>query len=435
MPHFNRSNGYHSLTERLNRFPQGAPPSELLTKILALLFTEEEAKLVGQLPMHPFAPALAARIWGMREVQAYRTLDGLAKRALLLDIEYEGEKLYFLPPPMTGFFEFSLMRVRGDIDQTALSRLLYQYLNQEEEFIRRLFLEGKTRIGRIMVGEDEVAPAHVTRVFNYERASEVIKGARRIGIGTCSCRHKMQHLGRACAAPMETCMVFDDVADSLIRHGHARAVDSAQCLDVLQQAREHNLVQFAQNVQEGVSFICNCCSCCCEALITARKFCNLQPVISTNFIAELKPENCSGCGRCIDACPAEAMRLVSANDPQRPWLRRCIQDSDRCLGCGVCVRVCRSGALSLVPRTERVVTPTDNAHRIVLMALERGKLQHLIWDNHAMLSHRAMAAIFGAILKLPPVKQTLAASELGSRYLQGVIERQAYHTSRVGFRY
>lgn len=158
MPHLNRRNAYSSLMERLNRFPQGAPPSELLTKILALLFTEKEAKLVGQLPMHPFSPAKAAEIWRVREVEAFRTLEELAKRALLLDAEHDGEKLYLLPPPMAGFFEFSLMRVRADIDQAALSRLLYQYLNQEQEFISGLFMEGRTRIGRIMVGENEVPP-------------------------------------------------------------------------------------------------------------------------------------------------------------------------------------------------------------------------------------------------------------------------------------
>lgn len=429
------SNGYNSLTERLNRFPQGAPPSELLTKILALLFTEKEAELVGHLPMHPFSPAKAAQIWRMREVEAFRTLESLAKRALLLDAELEGEKLYVLPPPMSGFFDFAFMRARTDIDQEALSRLLHQYLNLEEEFIKELFLGGETRVGRILVDEEQIPQASITRVLNYERASEVIKGASRIGVGTCYCRHKMQHLGHACSAAMETCLVFGDVAESLIRHGHAREIDSKQGLDLLQQSREQNLVQFCDNVQEDVSSICNCCSCCCDALIAARKFSSLRPVNTTNFIVALKQETCSGCGRCVDACPAEALKLVSANAPQHPWMRKCEQDAQRCLGCGVCVRNCRSKALTLAARGERVVTPVDTAQKTVLMAIERGKLQHLIWDNRAMFSHRAMAAIVGAILRLPPVKQTLARSQLGSHYLQGVIERHADRSCRTSYRY
>ncbi|HBG06940.1 MAG: (Fe-S)-binding protein [Geobacteraceae bacterium GWC2_58_44] len=426
MPHLINSNGYSSLIERLNRFPQGAPPSELLAKILALLFTDKEAELVSRLPIRPFTAGMAAQLWGMREVEAFRMLEGLADRALMLDsVQQDGEKIYVLPPPIAGFFDFSLMRARPDIDQKALSELLYQYLNMEEDFVRSLFIEGKTRLGRIMVGEDEIAPANVTRVLNYERASEVIKGAWKIGVGTCYCRQKMHHVGRACAASMEMCMTFNTVADPLIRHGHAREIDRVECLDLLQQAREQNLLQFAENAQGGVSFICNCCGCCCEAMIAARKFSNLKPVHTSNFVAGLRLDLCSGCGRCIDACPVEAVSLVSANDAQHHWMRKCVQDSERCLGCGICARVCRSGALFLVPRAERVITPVDGAHRVVLMAIERDKLQHLIWDNQALFSHRAMAAILGVILRLPPVKQALASSQLGSRYLHAMIQRKA----------
>jgi len=424
--------GYTSLAERLNRFPQGAPPSELLTNILSLLFTEQEAALLSGLPMRPFSAGMAARLWGMREVNAFRLLEGLAERALLLDIELEGEKMYVLPPPMAGFFEFALMRVRRDINQELLSVLLHQYLNMEDQFIRSLFTEGQTRLGRIMVGEEEIPPAHEPRVMNHERASEVIKTAWKIGIADCACRHKMQHLGKGCAAPREICMIFNGVADSLIRHGHAREVESAECLELLQMAREQNLVQFAENVQGGVSFICNCCGCCCEALLAARKFSSLRPVRTTNFVAETNREHCSGCGRCVDACPVVAVALVSAKDPQHPWQRKSVQDCRRCLGCGVCVRVCKSAAITLAPRGERVITPVDSAHRVVLMALEKGKLQNLIWDNQTLFSHRALAAVVGAILRLPAVKQALAKSQLGSRYLDTMIQRHGERYGRLG---
>ena len=57
------------------------------------------------------------------------------------------------------------------------------------------------------------------------------------------------------------------------------------------------------------------------------------------------------------------------------------------------------------------------------MAIERGKLQNLIFDRQALWSHRAMAAILGVILRLPPVKQAMASRQLGSRYLEKMIER------------
>ena len=55
------------------------------------------------------------------------------------------------------------------------------------------------------------------------------------------------------------------------------------------------------------------------------------------------------------------------------------------------------------------------------MAIERGKLQNLIFDNQVLWSHRAMASVLGVILKLPPVKQALASEQLKSRYLETLL--------------
>jgi hypothetical protein len=64
----------------------------------------------------------------------------------------------------------------------------------------------------------------------------------------------------------------------------------------------------------------------------------------------------------------------------------------------------------------------NGAHRAVLMAIERGTLQHLIFDNGAFASHRAMAAVLGVILKLPPAKQLMASRQMKSRYLARLLE-------------
>ena len=72
-------------------------------------------------------------------------------------------------------------------------------------------------------------------------------------------------------------------------------------------------------------------------------------------------------------------------------------------------------------RKEKVITPVNSAYRIVLMAIERGKLQHLILDNRLLFSHRALAAIFGVIFRMPPVKQILASKQLQSRYLEKIL--------------
>ncbi len=95
--------GYNDLADRLNKFPQGAPKSETLFKILSILMTEKEAALIAQLPIKPFTAKTAASIWKMNETEAARQLEALANRVLLIDIPENGEIKYVLPPPMAGF--------------------------------------------------------------------------------------------------------------------------------------------------------------------------------------------------------------------------------------------------------------------------------------------------------------------------------------------
>ena len=423
MAHHTLKNGYSQLAERLNRFPQGAPPSELLFKILAMLFSEKEAELVALLPIKPFSVDKASQIWKMDRVSAQKVLEALASRAILVDIERDGESIYVLPPPMAGFFEFSLMRVRDDIDQQLLSELFYQYMNVEEDFIKNLFTQGETQLGRTFVNEPALSEENALHVLDYERASEVIRAASHRAVGECYCRHKMHHMGRACDAPLQICMTFNTTGASLIKHGAAREVGVDECLDLLQQAYDHNLVQFGENVRQRVSFICNCCGCCCEAMIAARRFAVLNPVHTTNFLPVVAEESCTGCGKCVSICPVEAVMLVSANDPHKASRKKAKIDEDLCLGCGLCVRGCPQDSLSLKTREKRVITPMDGVHRVVVMAIERGILQHLIFDNQALRSHRALAAILGVILKLPPAKQILANKQVKSRYLETLLQR------------
>lgn len=423
MAHHTTKSGYSQLTDRLNRFPQGAPPSELLDKILAMLFSEREARLVSLLPIRPFTAEKAAEVWKMGLVEALNVLDRLSSRAILVDIDQNGTTQYVLPPPMAGFFEFSLMRVRKDIDQKCLSELFYEYLNVEEDFIKHLFCLGDTQLGRTFVHEPVLTNGNAVHVMDYERTSEVIKTAEHMGISTCYCRHKMYHVGKACDNPMDICMTFNTSARSLIKYGHARRVDAVEGMDLLDQAYASNLVQFGENVRERVNFICNCCGCCCEAMIAARRFAVSNPVHTSNFIPEINDADCTGCGKCVTVCPVEAMTLVSAHDPKHPKKKSARLNQEICLGCGLCVRVCQEGSLELIPLARRVITPLNSAHRSVVMAIERGTFQHLIFDNRVLFSHRALSAVLGVILKLPPFKQIMASKQVKSRYLETLISR------------
>ncbi len=425
MAHHTARESYRKLSERINRFPQGAPPTELLFRILEVLFTPEEAELVSRLPLRPFTVERAAAAWKKPEAEARKILEALASRGMMLDLDSRRGQTFVLPPPMAGFFEFSMMRVGDHYDQKLLAELFHQYLNVEEDFVKALFATGETQMGRVFVDERAIASDGTLHVLDYERASEAIERASEIGIGTCYCRHKASHLGRACDAPMDICMTFGSTARALIKHGVVRRVDKAECRDLLDQALDRKLVQFGENVREHVSFLCNCCGCCCDAMLAAKRFAVFHPINTTSFLPAIAEDTCSGCMKCADACPVEAMGIVSAADPRQPKRKKSKVNEEICLGCGVCARVCDKHAITLKPRARRVITPVNTAHRWVVMAIERGKLQELIFDNQALASHRAMAAILGVILKLSPVKQVMASRQMKSRYLDRLLSRGA----------
>ncbi len=417
MSHIVGKSAYKSLEERINKFPQGAPPSETLYKILSILFSEKEAAYVAQLPVRPFTVKRAAKIWKVNEVNAEKLLNRLAARALLLDMDHSGTRQFMLPPPMAGFFEFSMMRIRNDIDQKLLGELFYQYLNVEEDFVKELFLSTETRLGRVFVQEGVLTNENEVRILDFERASHIIKSAEHIGISTCYCRHKMHHAGHGCDAPMDICMTFGNAAASLIKYNYAREVEASEGIELLHRAYENNLVQCGENVREDVTFICNCCGCCCEAMVAAKKFGMLHPVQTTNYMPEINDQSCTKCGRCMKACPIGAIEIRT----DEADIKTMKINEEVCLGCGVCVRNCGKNSIMLKRRNQKIITPVNSVHRTVLMAIEKGMLQNLIFDNQAFGSHRAMAAVLSAILKLPPIKQAMASKQMKSVYLDKLI--------------
>lgn len=420
MSHIVAKSAYKSLEERLNRFPLGAAPTETLYKILALLFSEKEAALVAQLPIKPFSIKQAAKIWKVSHNEARIVLDELANRCILIDLETNGTKVFVLPPPMAGFIEFSMMRVRDDLDQHLLGQLYYEYMNVEEDFVKGLFDRTQTQLGRAFVNEPVLTSEQSVHVLDYERATHVIESASHIGISMCYCRHKMEHVGKACDAPMDICMTFNGVAASLIKRDYARKVDISECKELLHQAYEHNLVQFGENVRNKVSFICNCCGCCCEALLAQKRFGHLHPIETTNFLPKCNEEQCISCGKCERVCPVDMITMEVKNGKKVPAVNESL-----CIGCGVCVRNCPNKSLLLQEREKRILTPANSVHKAVLMAIEKGTLQELIFDNKALVSHRAMAAILSAILKLSPIKKAMASEQMKSIYLDKLLSKNS----------
>ena len=92
-------------------------------------------------------------------------------------------------------------------------------------------------------------------------------------------------------------------------------------------------------------------------------------------------------------------------------------DESICIGCGVCSLKCETGSMKLRKRESRVFYPETSFERVILMALERGNLQNLIFQDPQNMTQRFMRGVVGGFMRLPPVKKALMSDQLQSRFL------------------
>src|SRR5664280_1025289 len=114
----------------------------------------------------------------------------------------------------------------------------------------------------------------------------------------------------------------------------------------------------ADNVQRDVTYMCNCCGCCCGRMQAIRGVGITNAIVSSNWVAETDFSNCRGCKKCFHRCPAEAITMVD-NDGKGRRKYWSVVDPQKCLGCGVCTDVCRWEGRYMVPRPHRVFTADD----------------------------------------------------------------------------
>ena len=188
------------------------------------------------------------------------------------------------------------------------------------------------------------------------------------------------------------------------------------------RSRELGLVFCADTVQRGVMFVCQCCGCCCNALLAISRFGCANFVTTSSFVADSDPTACEGCGG--RACPIHAIEMVADSGLGKRAKKPRI-DLDLCPGCGVCALKCKSGAIKLHKRPQRVLHPDTMFERTILQCLERGTLQNQLFDDPGSKTQAFLRGFAGAFLQLPPVKRALMSNVLRSRFL---------HTLKLGAR-
>jgi Pyruvate/2-oxoacid:ferredoxin oxidoreductase delta subunit len=324
-----------------------------------------------------------------------------------------------LAPVVIGFFEFTFMRVREDAPMERLAELFHEYMFDDDSFAHAVF-RGSTQIGRSLVREEALPEDPQVEVLDWELATHIVSEAPSVAVSLCPCRAHAALIGQACGAPTRTCLTFGGAADALVRAGIAEKITNEEGLAVLAMSKSAGLAQTADNVKHGISYMCNCCGCCCGMMQSIRRYGITGAIVSSNWVAHVDLDMCRGCKKCARACPAQAITMVDNHGKGRRkyWA---IVDPDRCLGCGVCDEVCRFQSHSMVPREARVFTPENTFDRMVTMAIERGKLGELLVDTLDGAGPHALARALGLLHGSRPATALSAIEPLNSVFLRGLL--------------
>lgn len=413
---------HHLLRKRLDRMVTGAPDSPHIVQILALLFTPEEARLARQLPAKPMALSRLSKRVGIPEAELDDRLTDMAHRGLVLDFTMRGKRYFMLPPVVVGFFEFVFMRTRDELPMKEIAELFDAYMYQDDTFGKNVFA-GSTQVGRSLTHEEALGDEDFTEILDWERSTRILETASAIGVSMCACRHKKLHMDEACDAPMEVCFSLNQAADTMARNGIARIVDKKEGLALLEASKAAGLAQTGDNVQKNMTYMCNCCGCCCGMLNAIRTLNLTNAVVAANWVMELDTEACKGCGKCETACPIDAISMIETTNGDGKKKKKAQCDTDLCLGCGVCYSACKFGAIRMSRREKRIIPPETTFDKVVTMAIERGKLVDLIFDEPENLGYRALGRVLSTLERTPPVQALLAIKPLRSAFLNALVSR------------
>ena len=330
---------YQQLAQRLDALPNGFPPTDdgAELRLLANLFTPEEAELAAQLRLTLETPKqIAARIDG--DPKAIRLqLKGMARRGLIKANRHpDGGLGYGLLPFVVGIYEYQVERMDAELAQLF------------EDYYQQAFGETLTVAPQV----HRVIPVNQTvrtdmEIQPYESAAQIVDNTQAWGVVDCICRKQKALIGDGCNHPLDVCMVLSPTPGAFDQSSTIRALTRDEAMATLQRAAEAGLVHSVSNNQQGLWYLCNCCTCSCGILRGMADLGMANVVARSSFINTVDEDQCIGCGDCLSYCQFDALSLqdvVQVNDP-------------RCVGCGVCVPVCPENALGLIRRPAEQVKP------------------------------------------------------------------------------
>jgi ferredoxin len=324
---------YERLAEALDRLANGFPrtSSNVEIRLLKKIFSPEEASVASQLGGSMEGCEAISKRLELQAGQAEALLTKMVEKGMLWDCEEEGKHLFRLAPFIVGIYEAS------DVDH-ELAHLVEEYLANG----------GAAGIMRPQPAIHRVVPAYnATKsewILPYDDVKALLIGSKSFSLRDCVCRVQQKHMGHECCFPLRTCLSFS-AAESPSGQG---SVSKEEALAFLDEAEELGLVHTVSNVMKGVGYVCNCCGCCCGLLRGITDWGIEKSVAYANYYADIKAQECVGCGTCIDRCQVHA---ISENNETS------VVDREKCIGCGLCITGCPNGAAMLVRKTDNEIVP------------------------------------------------------------------------------
>ncbi len=348
---------YRRLAQKLDAIPNGFPAtaSGVELELLGEIFSEDEARIAGAMRLGAEPVSGIARRAGVAEAEAARTLTRLAKKGLVRGRRSEGRFIFGLRPFIVGIYEAHLPRM-----DSKFATLFEQYLRETRG---RTIFGDEPAVHRVIPVEQAI-PFEI-EIFPYERATQLIEGARSWGVRDCICRVQQKLIGKGCDHVIENCIMFAPVERAFDGSEATRAITKDEALGILREAADAGLVHSAANTREGNSYICNCCTCCCGVLRGVAEFGQRAAVAPSGFSARVDVDACAACGACVERCRFGAL---SINDGA------CVVERSRCVGCGLCVAACPAGGIEIErpPGGELVTPPADERDWLARRARTRG---------------------------------------------------------------
>ncbi|MFH1122337.1 MAG: 4Fe-4S binding protein [Pseudomonadota bacterium] len=360
---------YRELQRHLDKQPVGYPAAKsgAEIRILKRFFAPDEAGLAMKLS---YKPRTAEQIYegikesGMALNRMKEMLEGMLKKGVIGHMEKAGARCFFNVPLVVGMYEGQLNKLTpeflADFDQYTAGRAFGL------EFLATALPQMRT----IPVARSITPEHHVATYDQLNRLLMETDGP--IVVNECICRQGAKIRGKECqkTTRMETCIALGDIAKNCVRIGVGRQISKEEALALARSNEEDGLVLQPSNAQKA-EFICACCGCCCGMLRVHKVLPRPVAFWANNYHASVDPDECTGCGTCVERCQVDAVKIDPAEGISKV-------DLDRCLGCGNCVTTCPSEAIHL-EKNEREVRPPETNEDLydIIMANKKGKFGKL----------------------------------------------------------